>query len=602
MTDSEVTRALTTVEKTATDPAATTTVGPFSVFQTQSASARHSDSPSRSKHRDTTMSGSQETNQRTINSPILLIVDSPYQSPSDALPQLPESAVDTMVPPRDVCMNGNQAETPTGALTTDSPDGPPVVNTGTGTTTSLAPQPSYFCSTSNGIATTLRSVDVTVSQSPDWIERSDASPRESALGDLGFILFEHDLASTITEDTTAAMLMHHYMQHVVHLMQPVSHPRNPWKTVYLPLALHGSSQLDLPKSWNQLHSASVAVFHGVLSIAAVNLQSMEADQEALERLACHHKQRALVALQSTLATKSTPYKDIMAAILSLVSADIMDGGMSDHWIHLEAGIKLQASRHYAMLVSHETCLLNNICKMLHLFGQTTLPHRTPKPWPGYDYVPRGADFHSLEPSIEFLYGITISIAGAIFRIYRLSQYVACYRSQGQEYPQTLLEACETLADDLGSYTINSELFSTIDSSEAEAHMVDIARAQAKAFHNAALIYYYRSIQQCARSCLHQEQQAVLTAMNEAEDLKVSFGKHTSFPAPITWPAFVASCEAVGEERRSWDNWWSRLEVYGMRNYHRQYGTVRSIWAKLGEDETRDWREVLDTVGLRILPV
>ncbi|CAG8106900.1 unnamed protein product [Penicillium nalgiovense] len=601
MTDSEVTRALTTVEERATDSAATTTVGPFSVFQTQSMSTRndHSSSPNPG---DTAMSGSEETNQRTVNSRILPIVDSPYQSPSDALPRFSEPTVDTMVPPSDVCVNGNQAETPTEALTMESSDGAPVVNTRTGASTSLAPQPSCLCSTSNEIVTTFRDVDLTVSQFPAWTEQSDDSPGESAPGNPGFILFEHDLASTIMEDTTAAMLLHHYMQHVVHLMQPVSHPRNPWQTVYLPLALHGSSQLDPPKSWDKLHSASVAVFHGVLSIAAVNLQSLEADQETLERLACHHKQRALIALQSTLATKVTPYKDIMAAILSLVSADIMDGGMSDHWIHLEAGINLQASRHYAMLVSHETCLLNNICKMLHLFGQTTLPHRTPKPWPGYDYVPRGADFYSLEPSIEFLYGITISIAGAIFRIYRLSQYVACYKSQDQEYPETLLQACETLADDLGSYTITSELFSTIDSSEAEAYMVDIARAQAKAFHNAALIYYYRSIQQCARSCLHQEQQAVLTAMNEAEDLKVSFGRQTSFPAPITWPAFVASCEAVGEERRSWDIWWRRLEVYGMRNYHRQYATVHSIWGKLGEDETRDWREVLDTVGLRILPV
>ncbi|OQE19677.1 hypothetical protein PENFLA_c018G04368 [Penicillium flavigenum] len=601
MTDSEVTRALTTVQKTATDPAVTTTVGPFSVFQTQSASTRDIDHSSSQNPGDTAMDGSEETNQRTINNPIIPMVDSPYQTTSE-LPQFLESTVDTTVPPSDVCVGGDQAETPIGALATESPDDAPVVNTRTSTTTSLSHQPDYLCPTSHGLATTSRGVDVTVSQSPGWMERNDDSPRESAPEDLGVILFENDLALTIMEDTTAAMLMHHYMQHVVHLMQPVSHPRNPWKTVYLPLALHGSSQLDLPKSWNQLHPASVAVFHGVLSVAAVNLQSMEADQEALERLACHHKQLALVALQSTLATKSTPYKDIMAAILSLVSADIMDGGMSDHWIHLEAGIKLQASRHYAMLVSHETCLLNNICKMLHLFGQTTLPHRTPKPWPGYDYVPRGADFYSLEPSIEFLYGITISIAGAIFRIYRLSQYVAYYRSQGQEYPETLLEACETLADDLGSYTITSELFSTIDSSEAEAYMVDIARAQAKAFHNAALIYYYRSIQECARSCLHREQQAVLAAMNEAEDLKVSFGKHTSFPAPITWPAFVASCEAVGEERRSWDKWWRRLEVYGMRNYHRQYATVRSIWGKLGEDETRDWREVLDTVGLRILPV
>ena len=295
--------------------------------------------------------------------------------------------------------------------------------------------------------------------------------------------------------------------------------------------------------------------------------------------------------------------------------------MSDHWIHLEAGIKLQASRHYSMLVSRETCLLNNICKMLHLFGQTTLPILTPKPWPGYDHVPRGADFYSLEPSIEFLYGITTSIAGAIFKIYRLSQYVAYYRDQSprpeQEFPATLLQACEELADALGSYTITSESFSSISPTEAEGHMVDIARAQAKAFHNAALIYYYRSIQQCSRDCLYQEQRAVLDAMNEAEELKVkasstgnigpgsasaSSQTQSSFPAPITWPAFVASCEAVGEERQAWDGWWRRVQGYGMRNYGQQYATVCRIWERMDENESGDWREVLADLGVRILPV
>lgn len=297
----------------------------------------------------------------------------------------------------------------------------------------------------------------------------------------------------------------------------------------------------------------------------------------------------------------------------------MDGGMSDHWIHLEAGIKLQASRHYSMLVSRETCLLNNICKMLHLFAQTTLPILTPKPWPGYDHVPRGADFYSLEPSIEFLYGITTSIAGAIFKIYRLSQYVAYYRDQSprpeQEFPASLLQACEELADALGSYTITTESFSSMSPTEAEGHMVDIARAQAKAFHNAALIYYYRSIQQCSRGCLYQEQRAVLDAMNEAEELKVkastagntrpgsgSSQAQSSFPAPITWPAFVASCEAVGEERQAWDGWWRRVQGYGMRNYGQQYATVCRIWERMDENESEDWREMLADLGVRILPV
>ena len=88
----------------------------------------------------------------------------------------------------------------------------------------------------------------------------------------------------------------------------------------------------------------------------------------------------------------------------------MNGGTSDHWIHLEAGIQLQESRHYASLVSQETRLLNNICRMLLLFAQTTVAQPKPKPWPEFDNVPTWTDFHFLEPNVEFLYGITISIA------------------------------------------------------------------------------------------------------------------------------------------------------------------------------------------------
>ncbi|OJJ07631.1 hypothetical protein ASPVEDRAFT_46894 [Aspergillus versicolor CBS 583.65] len=566
MTDDEVARALTTVEKSAIKPAAaTTTAGPFSVFSSQP-----------------------PEEEATEN-------DSPVDSTSIASPLIPDS-IDSGMQIND-CLDEDTIEI------SRAPESPAtqlhdtrVESTRTDLDTS-SPHPSS--SDSNDTASIVD--DVAVSPSTRWLGHN---PPE----DVELILPEHNLASSIIEDTTASMLMHHYMQHVVHLMQPVSHSRNPWRTVYLPLALQGSSQLDVPR---RFHSASVAVFHSVLSIAAVNLQSMRSEQEGLQQLACHHKQRALVALQSALSTKSTPYKDIMTAILSLVSADIMDGGMSDHWIHLEAGIKLQASRHYSMLVSRETCLLNNICKMLHLFGQTTLPILTPKPWPGYDHVPRGADFYSLEPSIEFLYGITTSIAGAIFTIYRLSQYVAYYRDQSprpeQEFPATLLEACEALADALGSYTITTETFSSISPTEAEGHMVDIARAQAKAFHNAALIYYYRSIQQCSRDCLYQEQRAVLDAMNEAEELKVKSptagsGEQSSFPAPITWPAFVASCEAVGEERQAWDGWWRRVQGYGMRNYGQQYETVCRIWERMDENESGDWREILAGLGVRILPV
>lgn len=164
------------------------------------------------------------------------------------------------------------------------------------------------------------------------LEGNGRSPQDPVAGNRGLISLDCNLASTMIENTTATMLMDHYMQHVVHLMQPVSHPRNPFKTVYLPLALHGSSQLEQSGRRSQLQSASIAAFHSLLSTAAANLQRMQGEQEALEQLACHHKQRSLIALQSALETKSTPYRDLMTAILSLVSADVslysLGGGVS----------------------------------------------------------------------------------------------------------------------------------------------------------------------------------------------------------------------------------------------------------------------------------
>lgn len=237
--------------------------------------------------------------------------------------------------------------------------------------------------------------------------------------------------------------------------------------------------------------------------------------------------------------------------------------------------------------------------MLQLFAQTTLAQPNPKPWPGSDDALNGADITFLEPSVEFLYGITTSIARAIFKVYRLTQSLAYYKDKG--YPEGLMQACERVGDELHSWTVCSEPFSTIDSKKD--HMLKIAWAQARAFYYATLIYYYRSVQHCARECLSLEQQAAIAAMNEAEDLKLFFDEESSLPAPITWPAFIASCEAINEERQHWDRWWSRVQNYRMGNYYRQHCTVRGVWAELDDSGTPiDWREALRSMDVRIIPV
>lgn len=407
---------------------------------------------------------------------------------------------------------------------------------------------------------------------------------------------------TMDWSPTAAMLMHHYAKSIVHLMQPVFHEASPFEKIYLPLAIAGSANINDREALDQSKSPSTAICHSLLSAAASNMRSLGSGVPGLQALAWQHKQKALNALRSALASRSSTYRELMVAILSLVSADLLSGGIGDHWIHLEAARQLQASRHFAAVVSPETQQLDSICKMLRLFAQSTLFEPEAEAWPGTNITFREIDLNTLSPSIEHIYGITRSTAGTLLKTYRLTQMIAFCKRAATECPVGLLQASEDLGDQLASWSISPETFSSIWPEEEQ--MLQIARAQEKAFHETTRIYYYRSVQSCLREDLAAEQCAAIDAMNEAEDLKANLGRPVEKPAPITWPAFLASCEAVGEARQRWSEWWQRIQSYQMMSYAQQFGVVREIWSKLDEDRTctTDWREILAALEIRILPV
>jgi arginine metabolism regulation protein II len=277
----------------------------------------------------------------------------------------------------------------------------------------------------------------------------------------------------------------------------------------------------------------------------------------------------------------------------------MDGGINDHWIHLEAARSLQESMSRFRLLSRQTRQLNTICKMLRLFAQTVqaIPRfeSSPVEYTGLDNL--GLD--DLEACIEFTYGITHFLANAIFKIFHLSQCLAhCHENA---YPEALLDACEALGDELLSWKIESESFSTIDATDER--MLGVAKAQATAFYNATLIYYFRSIQRCERKELRAEQRATLEAMNLAEDLKSNSPQHHHWPAPITWPAFIASCEAEDGDRLGWSRWWARVQDYRMNNYLKQRGIVERIWQRIDDsDISIDWREILAEMDIMVIAV
>lgn len=145
---------------------------------------------------------------------------------------------------------------------------------------------------------------------------------EVSFADVSLIRRQQLFPRSIIGNLSAAMLINHYTNHTVHLMQPIFHRENPFQTLYLPLASKGLSELEIAQGSQHVYSASIAVFHSLMAIAAINLQGLESGSENLQQLACHHKQQALIALRNALAQKTSKYKDLMIAILSMVSADV----------------------------------------------------------------------------------------------------------------------------------------------------------------------------------------------------------------------------------------------------------------------------------------
>lgn len=134
--------------------------------------------------------------------------------------------------------------------------------------------------------------------------------------------FSYNLGFPQIRDPSVTMLMHHYTNNIVHLMQPVSHRENPFQTLYLPLAIEGSSFTETSQGSQGISPATVAVFHSLICSAATNLQGLGSRDSKLQQLACWHKERALNALRNSLVRKVGRYKDLMVAILSLVSVDV----------------------------------------------------------------------------------------------------------------------------------------------------------------------------------------------------------------------------------------------------------------------------------------
>lgn len=252
--------------------------------------------------------------------------------------------------------------------------------------------------------------------------------------------------------------------------------------------------------------------------------------------------------------------------------------------------------------------LNELGAFLSLMSRTVFFQPSPISWGTTGDNTHAAETIILQSSqcYEYVYGITLAISPAINETCHLAEHLIRFRQNKESLPDDFLEACEELGNRLQSWRFESENITSFSDS-GDSRMAVFTR-QAKAWHAAALIYYCTRIQHVQRADLIPEVDHVAEYAQAAEDIKSrseTVGQGESM-APITWPAFVASCNATSDRRDVWKKCWERMLCYKLENVSKQWDVVQQIWQILDVAERQgnylSWTEAYHIVGINILPV
>lgn len=289
----------------------------------------------------------------------------------------------------------------------------------------------------------------------------------------------------------------------------------------------------------------------------------------------------------------------------------MEGRIIDFQIHIKAMIQLRSAQQQSdrIALPSQTRQLEDMSAFMSLLAYTTSPHTILST----TILPNNLLTRENNPEyqedngycFESTYGVTSDIAEAIQQTLQIHKWLSTpphIHTDDSTNASMNMEMSKKI-EDLGSFLVNW----TFDEYQARIVFPDdntmqaIFTHHAKAWHNATTIYYTY----VTKSVLPPDfimvdaVSRVAEHLHAVEDLKIGYAEQGVRMAPITWPAFVASCCAESSMRETWGQWWDRVQCYGIGSLNRQYEVVREIWNEV--DQGGDgWLEILLRENIEVL--
>ncbi|KAH8881880.1 hypothetical protein GQ53DRAFT_798996 [Thozetella sp. PMI_491] len=428
----------------------------------------------------------------------------------------------------------------------------------------------------------------------------------------------------------ARFLFHHYTGHVSMIMIPYFHPRNPWSSSY-PAA---ARRYQTPEQ--------KALYNAMLAHAAYNLSSLGSSPEMMAVAATKYYTIAIEQLKDSLLNEKRDYGTTLAAVMTLLMAEVYNGRPGTWKQHLNGAWSLlrECSAEEPWNTSDFACCSTQSLYIIKILNETCqlrepvscIFDSSPKNRFLDRYCPeqvgaggRGSEF-SDEAMVEAFLACSISSTHDFgFTLGCTESLLACISTitSVSERMQSQAMCCEEQADLTDE--VVSEVLSLLDMSQAESSIEDsgsidqeiehehpgkgqtsvLVKYQREAFISATYIYLYRVLFDLPPSMLRQNVSEVLTRISHF--YSVPNGNLS------IWPAFIAAVEAYTVENKFLAReWLNHTTTFGIGSRHSVRKVVEEVWERreaaardTGVDEgliSVDWREVMSDLGLSILLV
>lgn len=435
----------------------------------------------------------------------------------------------------------------------------------------------------------------------------------------------------------ARYLLNHYINQVADLMTVIPLTENPWKTIYFPKALLAIGELS---SLGQTSPAKNALLNALLAVSAFNLQSKFPKNSEQMRyylnLGIRLRNQASLFVRKLLGSNNDAslgieqcvqqekYKDVLCAVMSMISVDLVWGTMQDTNFYITwCGRVIQTKMATKKKMSSKARILHRIFSSMKLIQDSTCLdlQNIKDTYENDEYDVNGDKFDQRSKGrIDFimdtsrpsqspqfmdkklvntkkndenfatdaLYGLPNLLILLFSETVHLLRTKINHLEKYHELPANFQSRVHDLQHKLTSWTLDWKLRDELAQFTSPMH--EATYHHILSFYHALTIYFKRLIKEVPPTEVQDTVERTLEHLNSIQRL-ISRGEADIIP--LFWQGFIAGCEALSLNlQMGFKKWGADIAQY-LGSYWGARQIMLEVWRRKRMKEARDdWVSVI----------